>query len=121
MSDKPWCYLDAPVLDALDLASIAVAQMFDGESPYLVGSCLTKPDYRDVDIRTILFDEHYDRLFPHGPHRDPLRHLIQKAITDRYVAETGLRIDYQIQRMTEANAKHISGVRHPLGHYPIID
>lgn len=121
MSEKPWCYLDAPVLDALDLASIAVAQMFDGQSPYLVGSCLTKQDYRDVDIRTILFDEHYDRLFPHGPHRDPLRHLIQKAITERYVAETGLRIDYQIQRMTEANAKHISGVRHPLGHYPIID
>ena len=117
MSDNPWCYLDAPVLDALDLASIAVTKMFDGH-PYLVGSCLTKPDYRDVDIRSILFDEHYDRLFTHSPHRDPLRHLIQKAITDRYVAETGLRIDYQIQRMSTANEKFPSGVRHPLGMYP---
>lgn len=119
MSDKPWCYLDAPVLDALDLASIAVGLMFDENPPYLVGSCLTTPEYRDVDIRTILFDEHYDRLFPSSPHRDPLRHLIQVAITQRYVTETGLRIDYQIQRMTEANAKYPTGNRHPLGHYPI--
>lgn len=117
MADNPWCYLDAPVLDALDLASIAVTQIFDGH-PYLVGSCLTRTDYRDVDIRTILFDEHYDRLFPGGTRHEALRHLIQKAITDRYVIETGLRIDYQIQRMSDANEKFPSGARHPLGMYP---
>jgi hypothetical protein len=117
MSENPWCHLDAPVLDALDLASVAVGAIFDGP-PYLVGSCLVRPDYRDVDIRTILFDEHYDRLFPNGTQNDPLRHLIQSAITARYVTETGLRIDYQIQRMSNANKAYPDGGRHPLGLYP---
>jgi len=115
MSENPWCYLDAPALTDLDIASIMVCEALD--TPYLVGSCLARPDYRDVDIRVILDDERFDAMFPRPNNLDPLRHLIEQAITRYYVAATGLRIDFQIQRMTEANAKY-PGIRHPLGVYP---
>ena len=115
MSENPWCYLSAPDLTNLDLASIMVCEML--ETPYLVGSCLQRPDYRDVDIRVILDDVRFDALFPR-PHLDPLRHLIEKALTEHYVTASDLRIDFQIQRMTEANEKY-PGVRHPLGIYPV--
>lgn len=114
MAENPWTYLDAPDLDRLDLASVVVREALD--TPYLVGSCLTRPDYRDVDIRVVLADERYDELFKPAPHRDALRHMIQVAVTEHYVRATGLRIDFQIQRRTEAQ-KH-EGVRHPLGLYP---
>jgi hypothetical protein len=118
VADNPWCYLDAPDLDRLDLASIAVHEWLD--TPYLVGSCLKRPDYRDVDIRVVLADERYDELFKvGGGHRDPLRHLIQVAITEHYVKATGLRIDFQIQRRTDANRRYPeAGYVHPLGIYP---
>lgn len=113
MAAKPWCHLDAPDLDRLDLASLVVAEAL--ATPYLVGSCLDRPDYRDVDIRVILDDKQHRRLFER-PHRDPLRHLVQVAITEHYVRATGLRIDFQIQSRAAA-AKH-TGPRHPLGIYP---
>lgn len=121
MGANPWCYLDAPDLDRLDMASILVREALD--TPYLVGSALTTPDHRDVDIRVILPDKDYRRLFER-PHRDPLRHLVQVAITEHYVRATGLRIDFQIQSMTAANSKLTDGTprypgpRHPLGIYP---
>lgn len=120
MGAHPWSYLDAPMLDRLDLASIPVHRWLD--TPYLVGSALERPDYRDVDIRVILADARYDELFKAPrPHADPLRHLLQVAITEHYVKATGLRIDFQIQRMTDANEKYTSEagtLRHPLGIYP---
>lgn len=117
MSANPWCHLDAPDLDRLDLASILVCEALD-TPPYLVGSCLDRPDFRDVDIRVILADEHYERLFER-PAKDPLRHLLQVAITEHYVRATGLRIDFQIQKRSTANAQHPgSARRHPLGIYP---
>lgn len=112
-----WCHLDAPVLTRLDLASVLVREVIG--TPYLVGSCLTRDDYRDVDIRVILNDDRYRQLFRiDPPHADPLRHLIEDALTKHYVAATGLRIDFQIQQMTDANRQYPNGSRHPLGIYP---
>ncbi|MGQ5692115.1 hypothetical protein ACSVIA_20370 [Rhodococcus erythropolis] len=68
-----------------------------------------------MDVRMILSDENFDRMFPR-PIEDPMRHFIENAVTDHYVNATGLRIDFQIQRQTEANAKY-PGVRQPLGLY----
>lgn len=34
-----------------------------GHCIYLVGSCIRKKDFRDVDIRCILPDELFDKLF----------------------------------------------------------
>lgn len=118
MSANPWSYLDAPVLDKLDLASVLVGRTLD--TPYLVGSCLTTPDYRDVDIRVILSDERYDELFKAPrPCADPLRHALQVYFTEHYAKATGLRIDFQIQRRTDANKQYPGGGRHPLGIYPV--
>ena len=75
MGANPWTHLEAPALDRLDLASVVVREIFD-TPPYLVGSCLERPDYRDVDIRVILDDDRYAQLFTRPPaHHDPLRHL----------------------------------------------
>jgi len=41
------------------------AQITDciGETPYLVGSVLERPDYRDVDVRIMLDDEPFIAMF----------------------------------------------------------
>lgn len=84
-------------------------------STYLVGTAQTGGEYRDVDVRTILPDEEFDALFG-APDRngDLLWSLICTAIGRMLAAQTGLPIDYQIQRMTQANAKY-RGQRNPIG------
>ena len=67
--------------------------------------------YRDVDVRTILDDDEFDRLFMG---RQQLWELICLSVTAYLRDATGLPIDYQIQRMTEANEK-FDGPRNPLG------
>lgn len=83
----------------------------------LVGSALERADYRDVDLRTILADADFDRMFPgsnepHHLHR--AWHLTCMAISEWASARTGLPIDFQIQRMTGANAKY-AGRRNSMG------
>jgi hypothetical protein len=95
----------------LDLACHPIDSVFPG-SVYLVGTAVSRQEYRDVDVRVILTDKRYDRL----------RNIIgQEGITliglmgGQYLASvTGLPIDFQLQRMTEANANH-DGMRNPLG------
>jgi hypothetical protein len=88
---------------------------FIGGSTYLVGTAANGGDYRDVDVRTILQDEEFDRLFSGHP---DLWALVCSSIAMRLVAATGLPIDYQIQRMTEANETYPGGNRHPVGLTP---
>lgn len=79
-------------------------------TPYLVGSANETPDYRDIDVRVILPDKVYDRYFS-----DPVRvRFTNHAISTWGQRETGLPIDFQIQRMTEAN-KEFKGFRNPMG------
>lgn len=98
-------------------------------STYLVGTAQTGGAYRDVDVRTILADEDFDRLFSSPTDEDgsfehidgaslgtgqALWSLICRSVAQMLVAQTGLPIDYQIQRMTEANEKY-DGPRNPVG------
>ena len=78
---------------------------------YLVGSCLHRPDYRDVDLRAIMDDADYDRTF--GTSR-MVRTLFAVAISEWLAARTGLPIDFQFQRRTDANAE-FSGPRNAVG------
>lgn len=113
------CWLPAPEQFLLEQAILAVNEAFGGVCCYLVGSALERRDYRDVDVRCILEDEHFDRLFPGAascgtPARNPLWSLMCTSIALLLKKQTGLPIDFQIQRMTDANARH-SGRRNALG------
>ena len=80
-----------------------------GTPPYHVGSSLHGKKWRDVDVRLMLDDEKYDAMFG-APH-------VNEHSCDKWVAlcmafselgrkMTGLPIDFQIQRSTQANAKY---------------
>jgi hypothetical protein len=89
--------------------AIHVAAMFHGEVPFLVGSALERPNYRDVDVRLILDDAKYARL----------RRLVDIDRLGFVVSlwgqrVTGLPIDFQVQKMKVANTLY-KGRRHALG------
>ncbi len=98
----------------LDLACKPIRAAFDSQmcGVYLVGTAGVRGPYRDVDVRLMLADGYYDTLADAiGP---PAIAFLGLAI-GRYLASmTGLPIDFQIQRTTDANAKH-AGPRNPLG------
>lgn len=73
-----------------------------GPPPYLVGSVRERPDFRDVDVRMILPDEVFDARFRGRP--EAVRFL-NRALSVWGQRETGMPIDFQVQRQTEANAQ----------------
>lgn len=80
-----------------------------GVTAYLVGSALERVDHRDVDVRIMLEDEHYDALAKLAD-LDALNLALslwgQKA--------TGLPIDCQLQHRTSAN-EDFPQRRNPIG------
>lgn len=104
------CYLTTTELHRLDIA-VQPLLALDSHGVMLVGSVSERPDFRDVDVRLILHDEDFDRLFGHTPE---LWSVFSYAVSRMLAADTGLAIDFQVQRMTEANEKH-SGPRNSLG------
>jgi hypothetical protein len=128
VAERGKCGLTTLQLDVLDHACEPIWDAFGGT--YLVGTAFTGGDYRDVDVRTILPDREFDRLFGPGLLRDDgevdrhhpsgkvpgraLWGLVCMSIGRYLVSATGLPIDYQIQRMTQTNAKY-DGPRNPLG------
>lgn len=118
---RPASYLSPPDLHRLNWACSPISQAF-GEPPYLVGSVLTRPDYRDIDIRLILDDEAVERMFnTNGTYFDEgnpnaVRLLLNIALSDLIAraANAPRPIDFQIQSMTEANVPE-HGMRNPLG------
>ena len=94
-------------LHRLDLACSVIAQAFDSW-PYLVGSALHDPDWRDVDVRLILADDEFERL-------DSRVRILLNLTTATWLEHmTGLPIDFQIQQQTGANRNHAKR-RNPLG------
>lgn len=109
--------LSPPLLHRLDLACKHIREVFGGFSgPFLVGSVQerTAGPTSDVDLRLILPDEEYDALMAGTP--EGFATLLDFALS-AYVRElTGLPIDFQVQRMSEANKNHERGKgRNPLG------
>lgn len=108
-----WRHLLTSDLWRLDQACRPIEQAFGDEwTTYLVGSVEQGKEYRDVDVRTILPDEEFDAVFGERP-------LLWDAFclgqTAWLTQQTGLPIDYQVQRATEANEKHAGKPRNPLG------
>jgi hypothetical protein len=98
------CHLVGADLMRLNDACMRVKEAFG--NAYLVGSAGERPDYRDVDVRSILPDEEFDALFTGRPF---LWSLLCLSVSEYLRAASGLPVDYQVQRMTEANAKHPGG------------
>lgn len=84
-----------------------VRRMFDA-MPYLVGSCLTTKDHRDVDVRVMLDGDDYSTPFWLG---------VNLAVSLWGQKVTGLPIDFQVQQTAAANAE-FDGRRHPIGMKP---
>ena len=107
---RPASYLTTVDFARLNHACQIVWEAFGGET-YLVGSVLETDSWHDVDVRTILDDDTFDAIF-HG--RQFFWSLTCLGIATYLRQATGLPIDYQIQRRTEANAKH-DGSRNAIG------
>jgi hypothetical protein len=97
----------------LDLACKPIWETYGGEV-YLVGTANERGEYRDVDVRLILADKRYDRLRK-AIGLDGI--ALMGLTTGQYLASlTGMPIDFQVQRRTEANEKHgRPKTRNPIG------
>jgi hypothetical protein len=105
-------------LHRLELACQPIWRAFG--ATYLVGTAQTGGKYRDVDVRTILRDEDFDRRFGFGTEGktdgEAFWALVCSAVGQMLQEQTGLPIDYQVQRMTEANERYSGQPRNPVGH-----
>lgn len=111
------CYLHRPQLMALDIACAPLCLAFDG-GVYLVGSCLERSDYRDVDVRAIVGRAAWDGMFPGvdpaKPYMNPRWEMFNLALSEFLATRTKLPIDFQVQNMDAANAE-FPGRRTALG------
>lgn len=111
--------LNPPTLFRLDHACKPIVEAFDGDGfgfpagVYLVGSVQerTAGPRSDVDVRLILDDDRYDALVT----SPALRTMLDLAFGAYLREMTGLPVDFQIQRRTQANEKHKGTGRNPLG------
>lgn len=110
-------YLPRETLFGLHHACAHIERAYGGYGCYLVGSVLSRHDYRDVDVRCILSDDEFEALFPKDA--DGLRPrwmLMSMALSAWLRYLTDLPIDFQFQKQTVANEKH-KGPRSSLGHF----
>jgi hypothetical protein len=113
-------WLPSPHFYNLNQACAQINKAFGGFGCYLVGSCQVKRDYRDVDVRLVLDDAEYERLFrsPGGEARggwaNALWSLMCTSLSLWLKQQTDLPVDFQIQSQTYANANH-RGHRSALG------
>jgi hypothetical protein len=94
---------------------LTVAQQFDlqhacraaqaafedlGYGVFQVGSSLIRANWRDVDVRALLADDKFDALFVGNPARLA---FLNVAVSEWLQARTGLPVDFQFQRTSDAN------------------
>lgn len=122
MSDRANFIASPLALRMLDLFGVLVYDALDPVGVFMVGSALTRRDWRDVDVRAILFDDDFAGRF--GGEADWRRNRSLGAHNLAFSAlgkqVTGLPIDFQIEQMTVANAENPDGGRHALGHALVI-
>ncbi len=89
----------------------AIVTDYFGGVPYQVGSSLDRKDWRDVDVRLILDDDEFDRLFDakrlgRNANSNPKLSAVTLAFSALGQQMTGLPIDFQIQPQSWANEKY---------------
>lgn len=101
----------------LDQACQPLREAFPDYGPYLVGtaaeSIFDKRPFGDVDVRLIMEDCEFDKMA--DGIGMPAIWFLGLAIGQYLASLTGLPIDFQIQRATEANEIHGGKMRNPLG------
>lgn len=97
----------------LDQACQPIREAFPSYGPYLVGTAFHRGPYRDVDVRLIMEDCEYDKMA--DGIGMPAIWFLGLAIGQYLASLTGLPIDFQIQRATQANEAHAEKPRNPLG------
>lgn len=110
-------YIGAPACFALEQACQQVVDAFGHYGMYQVGSSLERQDWRDIDLRYILPDDEFAKLFPEAEdhwEQDPRWLLMTVAISGWLSKMTGLPVDFQFQPQTHANALH-KGPRNAYG------
>lgn len=112
-------YLTPMELFRLDRATAMVERAYHWDSVgiFLVGSALARRDFRDVDVRMMLHDASFDAMFDDASGEDRWS-LLCVAFSTLLREESGLPVDFQIQRMSDANALHAGHRRHGLGLVP---
>ena len=118
-------WLPAPAAFNLNMACVAVNNAFGNSyGCYLVGSSTWRRDYRDVDVRFIMADEAWDRMFgaerADRPDLHPLWALTCSGISCWLQQQTGLPVDFQIQKASVANtefSRKDGHERQPLGFF----
>ena len=109
-------YLTVEEIWRLAHAVRPVEDAFGGQPVYLVGSVLKSSDWRDVDLRVILPDHDFDRIFePPGELTDQFRMLFQTAVSAMLRETTKLPIDFQVQRKSNLTQEESFGERNPAG------
>lgn len=102
-------WLTVPEFFRLDAACVPLRDAF-GPSVYLVGSVMSRPDYRDVDVSLMLPDEVHRLMFAN----EYANMLLNAAVSEWLSRGTGLKIDFKFQDTTQTNEDH-SGPRNPMG------
>lgn len=105
-------YLTVPQQYNLNIACRPLNRF--GYGCHHVGSSLTKADYHDVDLRVLLPDDEFDTMFKVGGRLE----LLNAAISEWMHARTGLPIDFQFQRFTNANKEFAGQIRNGTGYVP---
>lgn len=99
-------------LHNLNLACCLLTAAY-GYRVFLVGSSMERRDYRDVDVRCMLGDAEFDAMFPV---ERPARLLALNLSVSAYLSHhSGLPVDFQFQRVSDANAEHGERPRSALG------
>jgi hypothetical protein len=82
---KKHIYIGAPACFALEQACQQINDAFGDFGCYLVGSALERPDWRDIDVRYIMPDKEFAKMFPSaGQHweHDPRWLLLTVTISN---------------------------------------
>ena len=114
-------YIGWPQNGRLDHAMMIVCRALD-EDAYMVGSATKGTEYRDVDIRVIMDDAKFNALFGDWSATtwQPFWSLFNVAVSDYLAKQTGLPIDFQVQRRGDVSEADWNEPRTTVGHFPTI-
>jgi hypothetical protein len=101
-------WLPAPHYFNLNHACCLINDALGSFGCYLVGSCLLRRDYRDVDVRFIMANDKFEGMFPGAkdrPDMNALWALMCSSISLFLSTHSGLPVDFQIQAQSVANAE----------------